>query len=67
MSELTHVDRQGKASMVDVSDKEITERVAVAESVVTMSAQTLSLIQSNEIKKGDVCANHTILIALLHP
>lgn len=54
MSDLTHVDQQGKASMVDVSDKQITERIARAESVVEMSPSTLSLIKNNNIKKGDV-------------
>ena len=54
MSDLTHVDQQGKASMVDVSNKEITERLAIAESIVEMSPSTLSLIKGNEIKKGDV-------------
>jgi cyclic pyranopterin phosphate synthase len=54
MSDLTHVDQQGKASMVDVSDKQVTERIARAESVVEMSPSTLALIKNNNIKKGDV-------------
>ncbi|MEL0035991.1 MAG: cyclic pyranopterin monophosphate synthase MoaC [Gammaproteobacteria bacterium] len=54
MSDLTHVDQQGKASMVDVSDKQVTERTARAESVVEMSPSTLALIKNNNIKKGDV-------------
>ena len=78
MSDLTHVDQQGKASMVDVSNKEITERIAVAESVVEMSSSTLNLIKGNEIKKGDVLSVARIagiqaakkcsdLIPLCHP
>lgn len=78
MNKLTHVDQHGKASMVDVSQKDITERVAVAEAVVNMSPETLSLIQSNEIKKGDVLSVARIagiqgakrcadLIPLCHP
>ena len=78
MNKLTHVDQHGKASMVDVSQKDITERVAVAEAIVQMSPLTLSLIESNEIKKGDVLSVARIagiqgakrcvdLIPLCHP
>ena len=51
---LTHVDREGKGSMVDVADKESTDRVAVAKGTVRMAPHTLSLIKENAVKKGDV-------------
>jgi len=54
MSELSHIDKQGNARMVDVSDKPDTVRVARAEAFVNMSAETLSLIRSGGHKKGDV-------------
>ena len=54
--ELTHIDSSGEARMVDVGDKEITDRVATATCEVLMSAKTLSLIRSGGIGKGDVVA-----------
>lgn len=54
MAELTHVDAEGKAHMVDVSDKLATQRKAVAEAAITMSAATLQLIKEGGHKKGDV-------------
>lgn len=54
MSGLTHFDAQGQAHMVDVSDKPVTARVAVARGHVVMSAETLDLITSGTAKKGDV-------------
>ena len=54
MSELSHIDKQGNARMVDVSDKPETVRVARAEAFVKMSAETLKLIKSGGHKKGDV-------------
>lgn len=54
MSGLTHFDPQGQAHMVDVSDKEHTDRIAVAEGYVRMSAQTLETITEGRAKKGDV-------------
>src|SRR5216110_964910 len=51
---LTHVDRTGRPRMVDVSDKPATARRAVAEGVVTMSAETLSLVIDGRNVKGDV-------------
>lgn len=56
MSELTHFDKEGKAIMVDVGDKEKTSRVAVARGGVTMAAETLSRILDNKVEKGDVFA-----------
>jgi cyclic pyranopterin phosphate synthase len=51
---LTHLDASGAANMVDVADKAITDRVAVAEGEVRMEAATLDLIVSGNAKKGDV-------------
>ena len=56
MPELTHFDAQGNAIMVDVSDKDVTERVAVAKGSVLMQPETLRLIQGGAMKKGDVLA-----------
>lgn len=54
MSELTHFDKDGQAHMVDVSAKEITDRVAVAEGYVRMTPETLDIITDGRAKKGDV-------------
>jgi cyclic pyranopterin monophosphate synthase len=54
MTKLSHLDDQGRARMVDVSDKDITSRVAVARGTIRMSAETLALILDNKIEKGDV-------------
>jgi cyclic pyranopterin phosphate synthase len=51
---LTHFDSEGNAHMVDVSDKAVTDRVAVAEARVEMRAETLALVTSGTAKKGDV-------------
>jgi len=56
MSKLTHLDDQGAARMVDVGDKAVTERVAVAGATVTMQAATLALLREGGHKKGDVLA-----------
>ena len=56
MSKLTHIDETGRARMVDVSDKAITAREAVAEGFVRMSPDTLALALAGEGKKGDVRA-----------
>jgi len=53
---LTHFDASGEAHMVDVSQKPVTDRIAVAEGMVRMTAETLALITSGEAKKGDVLA-----------
>lgn len=53
---LTHLDSQGRAHMVDVSDKAFTEREAQAQAWVRMRPQTLQLIQANGHPKGDVFA-----------
>lgn len=54
MTKLTHLDDQGRASMVDVGQKADTERVAIARGEIIMKAQTLALIRDGQIKKGDV-------------
>ena len=54
MSDLTHFDDQGAAHMVDVSEKQITSRVAVAKGKITMEPSTLALITEGRAKKGDV-------------
>jgi cyclic pyranopterin phosphate synthase len=75
---LTHLDAEGKATMVDVTDKLVTQRIAVAEGRVTMQPETLDLILEGGHKKGDVFAVSRIagiqaakrcsdLIPLCHP
>lgn len=54
MASLTHLDDQGAARMVDVSDKDATTREALAEGRVAMAPETLDLILSGNAKKGDV-------------
>lgn len=54
MQELTHIDQQGKASMVDISDKPTQVRKAEAIGKISLQTQTLSMIRENQIKKGDV-------------
>jgi len=51
---LSHIDEEGKAVMVDVSDKEVTDRVATARGAVLMAPETMRLIQAGGVKKGDV-------------
>jgi cyclic pyranopterin phosphate synthase len=54
MAKLSHFDREGRARMVDVSAKPVTERTAIASGRVLMKAQTLRRIVSKGIEKGDV-------------
>jgi cyclic pyranopterin monophosphate synthase len=56
MPRLTHFDSEGKAAMVDVSEKKETERVATARGAVLMQPSTLALVAAGEMKKGDVLA-----------
>ncbi len=56
MSRLSHVDEAGRARMVDVSDKDVTHRVAVARGRITMKPETLALIVERRVAKGDVFA-----------
>lgn len=77
-NQLTHLDEHGRARMVDVGAKDVTERIAVAAGIVTMQPETLALIISGDTKKGDVLAVARIagiqaakkcsdLIPLCHP
>ncbi|MGC2424263.1 MAG: cyclic pyranopterin monophosphate synthase MoaC [Nitrospirota bacterium] len=54
MSDLTHFDEKGASRMVDVSGKDVTERVAVASGRVLMAAETFRLIKDKGAAKGDV-------------
>lgn len=54
MTVLSHTDAQGRARMIDISDKPTSDRLAVAEGRVTMQAETLRLIRESALKKGDV-------------
>jgi cyclic pyranopterin phosphate synthase len=56
MKRLSHVDRHGRARMVDISDKGETKREAVARGVITMQPETLRMIQQGSLPKGDVLA-----------
>ncbi len=78
MSKLTHLDEAGRARMVDVGAKEATQRTAVAEGFIAMTAETLALVISGGAPKGDVLAAARIagimaakktseLIPLCHP
>ncbi|MDJ0993249.1 MAG: cyclic pyranopterin monophosphate synthase MoaC [Dinoroseobacter sp.] len=78
MSDLTHFDAKGAAHMVDVSDKEVTDRIATAKGAVIMLPETLSMITEGRAKKGDVlavarlagimgCKKTADLIPLCHP
>jgi cyclic pyranopterin phosphate synthase len=78
MSDLSHVNRSGEASMVDVSSKPATARLARAEGRVTMTGDALRAIRENTVAKGDVLAVARIagiqaakrtadLIPLCHP
>jgi cyclic pyranopterin phosphate synthase len=78
MSQLTHIDEQGRARMVDTSEKPVTARRAVASARVSMSAETLAAIRNHSTPKGDpletarlagiVAAKRTAeLIPLCHP
>ncbi|XMB85955.1 cyclic pyranopterin monophosphate synthase MoaC [Mycoplasmatota bacterium WC44] len=52
--ELTHFNKEGRAKMVDVSEKNVTSRTAIAQAKITMKEETLKRIISGEHKKGDV-------------
>ncbi len=54
MNELSHIDSEGKARMVDVGNKPLQHRVAVAKGHISLNAKTINLIKENNIKKGDV-------------
>jgi cyclic pyranopterin monophosphate synthase len=78
MTKLSHLNEQGEARMVDVTDKAVTQRSARAEGFIAMTPGTLALIEAGEAKKGDVLAAARIagimaakkahdLIPLCHP
>jgi cyclic pyranopterin phosphate synthase len=78
MNELTHLSASGEARMVDVSQKDITSRTAIAEGRIVMLPATLALIRSGDAKKGDVLGTARIagimaakrtheLIPMCHP
>ncbi|MHB8174252.1 MAG: cyclic pyranopterin monophosphate synthase MoaC [Nitrospirota bacterium] len=54
MAELTHFDEKGASRMVDVSEKDVTERIAVASGRVLMAPETFALIKDKKAAKGDV-------------
>ena len=54
MNELTHLGADGRAAMVDVSDKEVSQRLAVARAVVRVTPQTARLVAAGDAPKGDV-------------
>jgi len=77
-NQFTHINQDGKANMVDVTDKNVTERQAIAQAYVEMSEETLALIIGGQHHKGDVFATARIsgimaakrtadLIPLCHP
>ncbi len=54
MAKLTHIDDQGRVRMVDVTDKAVTDRKALAQAKVSMAKETFSMIQDRKVKKGNV-------------
>jgi len=56
VQKLSHLDETGRARMVDVGHKPVTQRMAVAKGEVHMRPETLALIQAGALKKGDVLA-----------
>jgi molybdenum cofactor biosynthesis protein MoaC len=56
MSPLTHFDAKGDAHMVDVTEKDVTDRIATARGAVEMAPETLAAVRAGTAKKGDVLA-----------
>lgn len=54
MSSFSHIDKEGKANMVDVGSKAVQQRTATASGFISLEPGTISLIRENQIKKGDV-------------
>lgn len=78
MSDLSHIDNEGRARMVDVSEKPVTARFARASGFIRMQRETLEKIRANAITKGDVLGTARLagimaakrtseLIPLCHP
>ena len=54
MTELSHIDDEGRARMVDIGAKPVQKRIARASGLIQLAPETLDLIRKNQIKKGDV-------------
>ncbi|MBV63157.1 MAG: cyclic pyranopterin monophosphate synthase MoaC [Rickettsiales bacterium] len=54
MSKLSHINEEGEASMVDVGNKDVVSRVAIASGFIRLKSPTIDLVYDNGIKKGDV-------------
>ena len=78
MPKLTHINDDGKASMVDVTEKKLTHRTAIARGSINMASNTIELVESGGAKKGDVLSTARLagimaakkthdLIPLCHP
>tara|TARA_B100001093_G_scaffold483361_1_gene515804 strand:- start:177 stop:653 length:477 start_codon:yes stop_codon:yes gene_type:complete len=78
MPKLTHINDDGKASMVDVTEKKLTHRTAIARGSINMTSNTIELVESGGAKKGDVLSTARLagimaakkthdLIPLCHP
>ncbi len=78
MSSFSHIDKDGKANMVDVGSKAVQQRTAIASGFIRLEPGTISLIKENQIKKGDVLTvaevagiqaakQPSVLIPLCHP
>ena len=78
MKRLTHIDAEGEARMVDVSEKPVSKREAVARGEIKVSSETLALIEAQKVAKGNVFATARLagimaakrtgdLIPLCHP
>ena len=78
MKGLTHIDAEGEARMVDVSDKPVSKREAIARGEIRISRETLALIEGQKVAKGNVLATARVagimaakrtgeLIPLCHP
>ena len=51
---LTHIDKKGKAKIVNVATKKVTQRKAIAFGIIKVSSDVISIIKSDDNKKGDV-------------
>ncbi len=78
MSEFTHIDKKGQVRMVDVTEKDLTQRKAVAHGIIRMNAKTYEMINDRSVKKGNVletariagvmaAKNTSALIPMCHP
>ena len=51
---LTHIDKNGNAKMVDISEKKNTDRIAIASGFIELNNETIKLVEVGTLKKGDV-------------